>query len=551
MDKNFDEFVAGLEKMSDEEISGKTFEIWASHPWQHDIKLDSEGSSSYRDEDGFLVTGVGGKGVYEQDNIASLQEECWNRFVRNPQVRTSIGDTVGRLTGEGFEITSEIEEIQDVLDEIIDDPRNDLMTNFPKYVGRSEIEGELFQVLTLHKDGFVEIDFRDPSTLSGIGDDKSGKLFANGKVTAPICYQFNDKNGGKEVIPGILAAYYPDFLTELEKNKDIDQKSLRNCKKSGFSKTKGYFRFVVEWDLGYFTSRNVSQLRTTLEWINKYEDLKRYEIDHKKSSGSYLWVVTMTDIKAFRQWASLSDADRKKTGLMAKKTPGSTLILPPGMEMKCVNPNLSKISDADTDIMEMVVSGLNKPQDMITGGSNKGSYGSVKASRGPQTDRVSDSTTYFQRFLGRTFFRAIFFLRSTVTDFKFEYKVDKAVGFKKNGEPNIKKKKVQAWKLLDYNFPVSEASELESRAKALLGVKHGPIVETLGIPASLVARKLGFGNYTQLRLRKALEDKLYPKLVYNVDAESMQESAEGEPAKKTTEKKPEEKKPTTPLRKRG
>jgi len=63
-------------------------------------------------------------------------------------------------------------------------------------------------------------------------------------------------------------------------------------------------------------------MRTTIEWANHYENLKRYEIDHKKSSGSYLWVFSFEDPKAFKTWLSLSPEDRAKTGVYQKKTPG-------------------------------------------------------------------------------------------------------------------------------------------------------------------------------------------------------------------------------------
>jgi hypothetical protein len=61
--------------------------------------------------------------------------------------------------------------------------------------------------------------------------------------------------------------------------------------------------------------------------LNYYENLKKYEIDHKKSAGAYLWIVTMEDPRAFRAWLALTDEQKRKTGIAAKKTPGSTLVL--------------------------------------------------------------------------------------------------------------------------------------------------------------------------------------------------------------------------------
>ena len=71
----------------------------------------------------------------------ALQLECWNKFHRNPQINTSVRGLQGRLTGRGFETTSEIRKVQEVIEEIELDPRNRLYNFWPKYVGRSNVEG--------------------------------------------------------------------------------------------------------------------------------------------------------------------------------------------------------------------------------------------------------------------------------------------------------------------------------------------------------------------------------------------------------------------------
>ena len=67
----------------------------------------------------------------------------------------------------------------------------------------------------------------------------------------------------------------------------------------------------------------------------------------------------------------------------------------------------------------------------------------------------------------------------------------------------------------------------------MLGVKHGNVMDNLGIPPSEVARRMGFGGYGRLRLKNATEEKRYPELILGVDQESLQENAEGEPKKQT------------------
>jgi hypothetical protein len=48
---------------------------------------------------------------------------------------------------------------------------------------------------------------------------------------------------------------------------------------------------------------------------------------------------------------------------------------------------------------------------------------------------------------------------------------------------------------------------------------------------------LGFGGYGRRRLRKAMEDERYSKLVYTLDAELLQEKTESKPSRKKKPKK--------------
>jgi hypothetical protein len=452
---------------------------------------------------------------------------------------------VGRLTGWGFETSSEIFEVQEVIDEITEDPRNRLYSFWPKFVGRAFIEGELFLLFTVHPSGFVEIDFIDPALIAGNGDDDTGILFHSSKTFLPLFYNVTDDTGvAKDQIPSIFLARYPELIKDARKHDDYDsglQQASRDSAKK-FKSIGGYNRFVVAWDRGFLTRRAISYLRTTLEWLNHYENLKKYEIDHKKSSGSYLWIFKFTDIRAFKTWLALSDDDRRKTGIMQKKTPGGSLVLPPGIDVECKNPNLTSIKDQDTDILQMVGSGLNEPQDIMTGAAS-GPFASVKASRGPMSDRTSDEIAYFDRFQKHDFWGNIFFLRSMIAGFPKSFKVREAVKFDKNQEPVFKPVKKRPEQTISISYPTSEVTDYEARATGLLGSKHGPVSETLGIPKEEVAQKMGIGGYGRARLRKATEDDRYPELVYTIDAESIQEKAEGEPKKGVQKKVNDPKKP--------
>lgn len=501
------------------------------------------GSSSYglngrlKDEDG---------ASYYGSSFREIQKACYDKYKTNPQVFTAIKDMVGRMVGEGFSCGSGVFEINEFMQTIWEDPRNRLNLMMPKYVARAKAEGELFLVLTLHEDGFVEIDFRYPDTVKGLGSvgnsDGSGILYHPTKPSMPLLYMFETSYSGstiKEQIPSIFVARYPELMDIVKKDPAVNLEHLKSSKssKAKFKKTGGFYRFVIQWDMADIESRNVSQVQTTLFWVNMYETLKMFEIEHKRSSGSYLWAFSFEDQNAFRQWLKLSDDERRKTGIMAKKVPGGSLVLPPGVKIEVKNPQLPKISDSDTDIMQMIVSGLNVPEDMALG-TNKGTFASVKASRGPMTDRVSDELAYFERFLRWDFWDSIFFLTSKVSSFKYEHTVRKAVSYK-NKKPVFKTFKEKACKLVELTFPVSESTDAEARARAYFGVKHGSLNATLGIPNSVLAKKLGFGNYAKLRLEAATEEDLYPELQPEIDQEgTTQERAQEKQAGSGESKKP-------------
>lgn len=519
-------------EMTDEEALEQQFAM----PWQ----FDPEGRA-YKDPDGFRIQASADKDDPPLTRQV-LQEYCWLKFNQNPQVNTSVRGTVGRITGLGFEATSDIPDIQDAIDETELDPRNKMWDTWRQYVGRSIIEGELFLTLTCHNDGFVEVDFTDPAVIEGENDH--GIIYHPRKAQMPLFYCISDSNGHKEQIPSINIARYPELIKIAEKDphfKEGQQGNSRDRRKRKFKQFGGYYRFIIHWNKGFVTKRNISHLRTVMEWLSHWEDLKKYEIDFKKSAGAYVWTVEFQDMKSWTQWLKLSDADRAKTGIAAKKTPGGTMVLGPNMKLHAENPQLTKISDQDTDIFQMVTSGLNEPEDVTTGKSSS-PFASVAASRGPMSDRISDEVAYFGRWYRFDFWGSVFFLKSKISDFPDHFNVREAIGFEKrkenseeDPEPIFRKVKRKPERLIEISFPTSEVNDYEGTAKGLLGVKHGSIDMSLGIPKQVIAGKMGFGNYNKLRLMHATEEDRYPTLVDYLDQESVQEKAEAEP--KTAVKK--------------
>jgi len=172
------------------------------------------------------------------------------------------------------------------------------------------------------------------------------------------------------------------------------------------------------------------------------------------------------------------------------------------------------------------------------------------------SDRISDEIAYFDRFCKFDFWGSIFFLKHTVVGFPESFKRNEAVRFKpaKNdedeAEPLFENVKRRPEELIDISYPISEITDFDARAKGLLGVKHGSVSESLGIPTEQIAKHLGFSSYGRNRLRKATEDRNYPELILTMDQESLQENIEGNATEsRKVAKKPAAKKPAASTKK--
>lgn len=509
---------------NDIEITEENFrETQFSMPWQYDPVTKER-----RDSDGFPIKGSGPVGT-ERLTRDEIHGTIWNKFHNNPHVNTSVRGLVGRIAGNGFATVSNIPEIEEVILETETDYRNRLFDYWPKMITRAFIAGELFLIFTCHDNGFIEVDFLSPTLIEGQGDAKDGIIFHPWKTRMPLIYCVKDSdNDIDEHLPSIYLARYPELIAVAKQNNAFSSTKLikSRSRKKAYRGIGGFKRFVVSWDLGLITSRSNSHIATIIQWLNHWENLKKYEIDHKKSAGAYVWVVRFSDVKSWITWLNLTDEQRSKTGLAAPKTPGGTLVIGPNMEIKAEMPQLPKISEGDSDIMQMVSSGLNEPADVTTGQA-KGTYASIKASRGPLSDKVSDEMTYFERWLRWDFWGNIFFLKSKISNFPDKFKIREATKFV-NKEPVFAEVEKKPEQCIECIFPVSAIEDIESHAKAFLGVKHGSLYDTAGIPNEEILRRLGFRGYGKLRLKQATEEETYPEIVLTIDQESLQEQREGE-----------------------
>ena len=96
--------------------------------WQSPMRVNN--TQAENDPDGFNTDTEFDE--FNFTDINKLQADCWKIFTANPHINSHIRDMMGRLTGADFEISGDTEEIQDLIDLITDDVRNELTKNYSK-----------------------------------------------------------------------------------------------------------------------------------------------------------------------------------------------------------------------------------------------------------------------------------------------------------------------------------------------------------------------------------------------------------------------------------
>jgi len=510
------------------------------------------------DPDSPTVSGIQGyAGRLDAMSLDELREEARRQYSTAPFILTSSHDSRDALCGETFKISSEYPVIQDVIDRTFTDFRNRFFRRIRQYVLEQRITTELFLLFSVNYDEqFISIDMIPPENIGGIGDDGCGILFHSQNSRMPIIY--NVKNPATceyEHIPSVFVAYQPDILKDITSaTSGFDEDNLKNSRAmlirtnadgqeemypdSRFEPVGGFRRFITEWEGPRLTSRSASNLRAALIWNNLYIMLKMLGINHKRAMSQFVFDVNFQDLASFDAYMSLTDEQMAKTGLLAPKEPGSTLLSPPGSKVSLLTANLPKMSGDDQDTLDMISSGLNTTRSQLLG-TSEDTYAGIKIAKGNVSDRVKADQNDFRLFLTEDIFRPIFFLHTTLWGFLSKFKKYECVGYTSDTSDEflsyyrIKDEKIDLkksednesvfeiwkyveknpWELISIVLPNFSYGMEESEVTALLGSKPGGAAETLGMSLSSVAEKMGIRDYHTERLKYSTEKMKYPKTV--------------------------------------
>jgi len=469
-----------------------------------------------------------------------INQTAWDKYKTDAFVGRSVDDVVGRITGEEFDISSKIPQIDQYLKEVIYDPRNELYSSWCGYVTRKMVESELFLNFTVHKeDGFSEIDVIEPPTVEQV-------LMHPKKRTVPVYYGIKGGDGKTITLTSIYCAYLPELEADIT---DSDLKIYNMTRPvqddeifERSKETLKYKNYVVSWRSGVKEiARTASHLRTVFEPLDDFKEAKKWRFEYMKALSTYFIFYKFTDLRSWLTWLSLTDEQKRETGMAQALSAGDRLFCPPGVEPLLQNPNLPRLSGEDEDMLKWISSGLRQPYDVVSSDIKGPTFASIKGSRTPYVDYISDIREMTRLFLINDFFKAIFFIKTKCgRGFPEKVKVKEVVEIKEKKE--VKKfVEYRPEHLIDITFPQSINIDMTDVANASLGSKRGSITYHLGISKESTAKKMGFSNYGRELVKRATEIMNYPEELVGDDKIALDNGSGGPGAEGTPTTGPKKK----------
>lgn len=457
-----------------------------------------------------------GKG--KSPNWRELQKKCWELYRTFGPISAAVNSKADYTTGYGFSVYSPVLDIRLWLHDAFYSYRNRLYASLTGWTIRMLAEGELFLLLVFDEEGKATVRVFEPERI-GKGSKNDGLLTNPDDVTHTLFYEYFYTRQDSELIPDISIAFNPEILktVNLKGIEGYEEAKTTRSKGAGnkFKNVGGFRRFIIHWKnlTGIHEyKRDLSVISTVLEAIHLYWNAIKWQLDHKKAQCAYTNVVGFQDSPqgriAYSLWKSLSEAERKATGLTGALTPGSTVFLLPGMTFEVKAPQLAKLEGENQDLINVAGAGVRSPQDLFQGQASGSTYASLKASRSPLEVEIKNTQYKLRNFLLYEFLRACFLVASRVGSFPETFKKEDVAEFK-DGNPVFKTIDVDPIEMVELTFPeITFEDKLEGVAGAYLGSKHTGI-RSIGISDKRIAEKMGIGDLARQRAERALEERTY------------------------------------------
>ncbi len=467
-----------------------------------------------------------------------IQKLCYSKYRNFGPLRAAIDAKADFAAGHGFSVYSTELTINEFLKDLFFSRRNRLYFQCPGWIVRMQAEGELFLLLAFDDEGTATIRVMEPSKI-GESDD-TGLLTNPDDVTHTLFYVYEGKNG-RELIPDISIMYNSTEYLKIARGIDgYNEEETKNSRSARHRNIGGFRRFIIHWKnltgiMEY--KRDTSYFMAVLEAINLYWNAIKWELDHKKAQTAYTIAVTFEDspqgLRAWFAWKNMSDEDKDKTGLTKPLTPGSKVVLPPGMSIDIKSPQLPRISGENQDLLNISGAGAKTPYDLWQGQSAGATYASLRASRPPFILDIENLQHKFEMFMRYEVLRACIFAKVQMggrftalsgKDYKLEgsYK-EQWVEDVVDGEPKVVEIDVEPVEKIKFTFPqIKLLDDPDQLANGLFGSKHAGVYGA-GVSAETAVKRFGIQDYEREKRKQMIERMRYGELMPGADAEKQVE----------------------------
>ena len=223
---------------------------------------------------------------FTSDTHRELSRMAWSAVMTNPIAAREIFYKTVFVAGKGLRCTSQIPEIQKVLDEFWTSTRNKIPYYVPMYINRYNIDGEVFFALFIDKNtGKVTLRDIEPQEITEI-------LFDPDDAAVPVYFrrQFNKSTGAKGA--GVLSetkdVWYKsiDCIQHPQLEKEV--KLPDNAEVAGKDEANiNIFVFHFKNSLLTNRRRGLSTLTNHLPWLREYKDILRTRTGINKARSSF------------------------------------------------------------------------------------------------------------------------------------------------------------------------------------------------------------------------------------------------------------------------
>lgn len=496
-------------------------------------------ASTYVDTPDYTLTPEGDEKPSDK-NWRDIQQLCYSKYRNFGPLRAAIDDKADYTAGMGFSVYSTELELNEFLKELFFSRRNRLYYQCPGWIVRMQAEGELFLLLAFDETGTATIRVVEPSKIGEA--EESGLLTVPDDVTHTLFYEYMGTDG-KELIPDISLLFEPEYIKIAPKIDGYDESDVKKSRGSAkYREIGGFKRFIIHWKnltgiMEY--KRDTSYFMAVLEAINLYWSAIKWELDHKKSQTAYTIVVTFKDsplgLRTWFTWKSMSDDEKAATGLTRPLTPGSKVILPPGMDVNIKSPQMSALSGQNQDLLNISGAGAKTPQDLWQGQASGSTYASLKVSRPPFILNIENLQTKFKNFMLYDVLRACLWAKHKMGG-KFislstkEYTLPEVYKAEWVQEVNVDKPKiieieVEPIEKIAFTFAQIKLLDApEQLVNSLFGSKHGGVYGA-GVSAETALKRFGVQDFDAEKRKQIIEQSHYGKPVDGVTAEKRAEEA--------------------------